>query len=104
MMHVDRVRNDGNWIVGDPADTYLRPWKIDGRTVQGVPRLHLYHEIGGGPVPDVPGWKTPRFGFELCLAVDDPRRVMFMEYTPVTPLDRDAPPVQLALFDLAVAS
>lgn len=101
MMHVDRVRNDGNWIVGDPADTYLRPWRIDGRTVQGVPRLLLYHDVKGAPPPDVPGWKTPRYGFLLN---NDGPRTMFMEYTPVVCRDRNAKPVQLALFDLAVAS
>lgn len=87
---VERVRNDGNWIVGDPLDTAPIPWRIDGRTVQGVPRLLVHHDVRGGALPDFPGWETPRFGFST-----GPGQ-LFMEYVPV----RVPAPVQMSIFDL----
>jgi len=93
---VERVRNDGNWINGDPLDVDYRPWNNGGRIVLGVPGLHLRHDIKGGKPPHIPGWKTPRYGFSLSWGPND--YTMFMEYTPIECNDPLAPPKQLTLF------
>lgn len=89
LAQVERVRSDGNWIAGDPLDTAPIPWGIDGRTVQGLPRLLVHRNTSGGPLPDFPGWETPRFGFEV-----GPGQI-FMEYVP----KRVPAPVQTSIFD-----
>ena len=90
LAQVERVRSDGNWIAGDPRDTAPIPWRIDGRTVQGLPRLLVQRHIKGGPLPDFPGWQTPRCGFDI-----GPRHI-FMEYVP----ERVPAPVQTSIFDV----
>lgn len=103
---VERVRSDGNWIIGDPADTYLRPWRIDGRTVQGVPRLMVDRWSDAPQPPAIPGWKYQNYsGFSGGdWHPDKPNWLVCYEYLPINPTDRNAPPVQLSLFDLLEGS
>ncbi len=76
---VERVRSDGNWILGDP----------DVIPERGM--LLAYHPVEAAPLPDFPGWETPEYGF--ALNYDGPL-ILCMSYYPV----RRPPAVQLSLF------
>lgn len=91
---VDRVRNDGHWIVGDPLDTDYRPWMNGAERVLGNPGLTLYRQVFDTPVPVIPGWRTPTTGF----AVAHHPTVLYMTYYPIDPRDPEAPAEQLVLF------
>lgn len=56
---VERIRNDGNWITGGPAAMDYLPWRIDGRTAVGVPRLFPYRDIKGGQPSRILDGKHP---------------------------------------------
>ena len=88
---VERVRNDGHWITGDPQDTDYRPWMNGGTRVLGNPMLLLKRTVFDIPVPTIPGWKTPRFGHGSP-------GILYMTYYPTTPVDPEAPAEQLTLF------
>lgn len=95
---VERIRSDGNWIVGDPLDTATRPKGTNGTPWAYPPRLMALHQIDGAPLPDIPGWEKPRLGFRDCYGV------MIMQYEPAdnewtAKPARSARPVQLDLFD-----
>lgn len=82
----DRVRSDGNWISGDP-DHPGTPGKEGSM-------LLAYHLVGADPLPDFPGWDTPRYGF--ARPAPGNLTVMCMTYHPT----RRPAPVQLSLFTL----
>ncbi len=56
---VERVRNDGNWIIGDPLDAATRPAGTNDTPWAYPPRLYARHIIDGAPLPAFPGWETP---------------------------------------------
>lgn len=78
---VERVRSDGNWIVGDPE-------VIGERSM-----LLAYHPVDADPLPNLPGWETPQYGFSLNY---DGPMILCMSYHPV----RRLPAVQLSLFEM----
>lgn len=87
----DRVRNDGNWIYGNPADSAPDP---EGRPASMI----AHHVVGAPPLPDLEGWDTPQYGFSLNLAADARETVMTLRYTATPPPPKPVPALQLALF------
>lgn len=97
---VERVRNDGQWLYGDRLDMDYRPWRIDGRTVLGVPRLILERWTDAAPAPVVPGWEYHRYSGMVAINGYGKRPTLmgWLEYTPIECIDPTAPPKQLELF------